>query len=289
MTTRTLDVLFLTNFSSSCQLATTAVERLAEHVRVRLTLLHAAAAGDVGAARARLARFFQGADERMRTRRILHEGSLRGALTALRGRVEPDLVVAPGSRRPWLRLRPSTRAQLVADSPVPVWTVQPGVAAARLGPVRRVGCRLDPTAASQDYLKWAARLAAAAGAELHILHVVPDFFDGALPTAPGPLCEREVADAIRVALGPSDQPHIHVSPGGSSRALRRLVEAAAPDLLVVGPNDAIRSGLFGPQLGGIVGASPRPVLCVGPEVGMRGGALWSRSRRPEEATPAFGW
>jgi hypothetical protein len=199
MTARTLEVVFLTRFSDACARALPAVSALAGRVDLRLTLLraHDPARGSEAAAREALARFFPEADGFEGTRRVTFAGPASEGLHALHDRRAVDLVLAPGLAAAGVfSVGASPRAALVAASPAPVWTLgaRVSVEVLRRAP-RRIACLLHPADRPHTYLHRAARLAADAGAELHVLHVVPDYFEGELGTADEPLCEPEVADA----------------------------------------------------------------------------------------------
>lgn len=280
MTARSLEVVFLTRFSDACARALPAVSALAGRVDLRLTLLHAdaPAGGSEAAAREALARFFPEADGFEGTRRVTFAGPAAEGLHALHERRGVDLVLAPGlAAAGVLSLGASPRAALVAASPAPVWTLGARVSVDVLRrPPRRIACLLHPSDRPHAYLHRAARLAADAGAELHVLHVVPDFFDGELGTVGDPLCAPEVAELVHAALGPGVSPSVHVSPGGTADALRGLVRDCAPDLLVLGPRDALRDRLLGACIHEVADQIECPVLCVGPEVGAPGSAAGRR-------------
>jgi nucleotide-binding universal stress UspA family protein len=276
MTERPKEVVFLTSFSEACARALPAVSALAERLDLRLTLLHAcdpARASEVAACEA-LARYFPDADRLEGTRRVTWSGAAIDAVHALHARRSVDLLLAPDlAPARFFSLGASPRAALIAACPAPVWTLGARAAVDVLRrPPQRIACLLHPAARGQGYLHRAARLAADAGAELHVLHVVPDFFEGEIGSESGPLCLEEVADALRTALGPDAAPVVHVSPGGSSGALRELVRGCAPDLLVLGPHDSLRDRFLGTCIHEVADQVECPVLCVGPAVGAPGAA-----------------
>ncbi len=276
MSDRPTEVVFLTSFSEACARALPAVSALAERLDLRLTLLHACdpASASEAAAREGLSRFFPDADRLDGTRRVTWSGAAIDAVRALHALRPVDLLLAPGlAPARLLSLGASPRAALVAACPAPVWTLGAHVDADVLQrPPRRIACLLQPAARGHGYLRRAAGLAADAGAELHVLYVVPDFYDGELGAVGEPLCAGEVADAIRDALGPDVAPSVHVSPGGSSSALRELVRGCAPDLLVLGPSDSLRDRFLGTCIHEVADQIACPVLCVGPAVGAKGPA-----------------
>lgn len=267
MTRRTMDVVFLTNFTDGCFRAIPALAQMADDLAIRLTLLHAfdPEKEQVSAAEAKLASFFPEADRFADTRRVVLPGPLPDAVRAHAARRHVDLFIAPGSDRlrP-LRLRPSTRAALIAVSEAPVWTTGPRVLpASLLRPPRRIACWLDPDATDAAYLRLSAELALQLGGELHVLHVTPEFHEGAYIRPSVPLHAGEVATSVSGQLDLDVPLKVHVAPGGDPRAVLDLAHRCEPDLLILSPRRSVRSRLFGPGVSRVVDLAPCPVLCVG--------------------------
>lgn len=263
---KSYELAFLTDFTERCAQTVPAVTQLARELGARLTLLHAC---DARCAHPRdaLERFAPEVDLLHGARRLSYEGDAVDAVRELASRRTLDMLFAPGLRRgPAIRLRTTPRAALVASCPAPVWTL--GARArpdALRWPPRRIACWLDPRSRHTDYLRRAARLAEELGGELHVLHVAPDFQEGELGVAAGPVCADEVAEVLRDTLGRTLAPVIHVAPGGSSAGLLSLIRACAPDLLALSPRDSLRWGLFGARLHSLADRVDCPVLCFGPE------------------------
>lgn len=267
-------LVFLTSFSQGCFRAIPAVAQMVDDLDARLTILHAydPSRSTASGAQATLDSFFPEADRFVGTRRVLYEGSLFDALRDLGERRGFDLLIAPSVDRVWpLRWGASARANLVAGADVPVWTIGRSVSPEALRrPTRRVACLLDAGDRVHSYLQRAATLATSLRGELLVLHAVPDFAEGEIRTAPGALCADEVSEVVHRAIGRAAlDVSVHVAPGGSPSAVRRLAESCAPDLLVLNPRDSLRPHLFGRRVSALADVLPCPVLFVGPEVRTR--------------------
>jgi nucleotide-binding universal stress UspA family protein len=96
-----------------------------------------------------------------------------------------------------------------------------------------VATDLDPS--SDAALDSASRLAAAAGAALHVVHVVSS--DGAVAEDPPP---SHVADAVREALERANVSQrvarIHILSGSPPSTIRSLAQRVAADVVVIGPH-----------------------------------------------------
>lgn len=267
MNQRATEVVFLTSFNESCVRAIPALTRMASDLATRLTLLHAfdPRKESRDAAEARLASFFPEADRFTDTRRVVLQGPLTTAVRQHAERRHVDLFIAPGfDRARPLRFGSSTRAELVSVSPAPVWTLGQRVPSANLlRPVRRIACWLDPEDKDATYLRLSADLARKLGGELHILHVAPEFYEGAYLSPSTPLHAGEVAASVTGQLEADIPMKIHVAPGGNPAAVLDLAQACEPDLLVVSPRRSVRQRLLGLRLSRLVDRASCPVLCVG--------------------------
>jgi nucleotide-binding universal stress UspA family protein len=102
--------------------------------------------------------------------------------------------------------------------------------------LRTVLVATDLDQASDVALDSAHRLAKAAGASLHVVHVLvpaPGENAGAAP-------REESADSLRTALRraglPDDDAKIHLVPGPPAEVIRSLADRMAADVVVVGPH-----------------------------------------------------
>lgn len=262
-----MEVVFLINFTEGCFRAIPALAQMADDLAIRLTLLHtfdpekeqAAAAED------RLASFFPEADRFADTRRVTLPGPFLAAVRAHVARCDVDLFVVPDSDRLRLpRLGPSLRAELILASEAPVWTIGPRVRhTCLIRPPRRIACWFDPDATNDGYLRLAAELARQLGGELHIVHVTPEFHEGASLRASVPQHASEVATSVGVQIDLDVPLEVHVAPGGDSRAVLDLMQRCEPDLLILSPRRSVRSRLFGPDVSRLVDLASCPVICVG--------------------------
>lgn len=137
------------------------------------------------------------------------------------------------------------------------------------GPVRKIVCGADLEDAAP--LRYAARLARRAAAELVVVHAVRDLPDesgrGLVPASYGPVLVEEARRGLDRALTLLEvapgRVLARVVPGSPSRALLRAAEDESADLLVVG----IHSHVLGSTTHPIVRGAPCPVLTIPPEGG----------------------
>lgn len=112
-----------------------------------------------------------------------------------------------------------------------------------------VATDLDP--ASDSAVDTGRRLAAAAGAALHVVHVrelAPADEAAARPT--GDPLERQVAAALHRAGASDRDAAIHVVSGPPPEAIRAVSEVIGADVIVLGPHRGGQSAASGPRLGG---------------------------------------
>lgn len=268
---RSLGAVFLTSFSVPCFQVTPALAQMADDLDVQLTLAHAFDPEKErrSEVEAKLRSFFPEADAFVGCRRVAREGRVIDAVNGLVTEQPIDLLIAPPSDPLGLpSIAPSLRAELLLQVGTMLWTAGPSVLPNKLRRrPRNIACWLDFDTQEACYLaalRAAAQYAEAAEAQLHILYVVPDVFEGSLRGPSVPLHAGEVWDALRLHL-PSGlaRPEILVSPGGF-RPVADLLRRCDADLLVMGSEQAVLSGWFGPRMNPLISQALCPVLCVGP-------------------------
>jgi nucleotide-binding universal stress UspA family protein len=266
-----LQVLFLTNFSDSCYRAIPSMAQLTDEVETRLTIMHVVPeAGTSNAvAERKLASFFPEADSYPGSRRQLGHGDVVEAAKRFCAEETVDLIVAPssdplGMPRFWTK---SLRSRLLSHCDVPVWTMSHDVDAAIFSRgTRNVGCWVDLEKSDTRHISLASELASKTGAQLHLLHALPEIEEDALlmpADSVAPLYESGARQAIQALLGwmPS-RPEIHVATGSLRKVLPRLTRDLQLDLMFVSDAQALREGWFGANLSSAVDRATCPVVCV---------------------------
>lgn len=259
------DVLFITNFSDACFRATRAVAQMVDEIDGRLTILYArdAERESERATMEKLHSFFPEADHFRGTQRVLAEGDVISAVAA-QLRKDIDYVVAPVPTRfglPRVAHR-STRASLLLEHRAQVWTSGKHTVPAKLGaPARNVACWLDTNSGDNYHLRRACDYAVEVGARLHLLHVVPDMYEGTITESPVPLNESEVSELVPFAVR-RQQTEIHVAPGGGKRALVDLLRKCDADVLFLNERQSVQHRLLGIAMSGIVHSAPCPTISV---------------------------
>lgn len=130
----------------------------------------------------------------------------------------------------------ATAERAVRTAPCPVWLVRPG---APPGPIRRILCAVDGSAAADAALSVAGRLAGCLGADLAAVCVLPRL-DGPLALTLRPPIPRARATArgFRAALARADLGAVPVRVvcrrGRTDQAILRAAAELQADLLVLG-------------------------------------------------------
>lgn len=268
-----LEALFLTNFSDACFHASRAVAQLADDLQLRLSILHVydPRQEDRRAAEEKLHSFFPEADRFRGCRRIIDEGEVVDAVSRLQLDRRVDLVIAPVSdsvRLPRLRHR-SIRVRLLAECGLSVFTIDRKADFSKLGsPPRNVACWLDFDAPA-THLKLAVDFASTTGARLHLLHALPELYEGSILPPSQPLHRQEVVEAVHSQLGPTAiRPEIHILPRSGAGALLKLVRSCNADLLFVNEAQAINDGLLSSSMSSEVQSVPCPTICVSNRAGV---------------------
>ncbi len=246
---RPLEVVFLTNYTDFCYRTIPALAQMADDFKVRLTILHAS--GDrvpTDEDRTKLASFFPEADSYPNCRRTVMKGSPLEAVHRLLLIHPIDLLAAPASDplglpRFW---RPAFRARLMRETRLPLWTIDRRTDLTKLrGTPHRIGCWIDFHRGWANSLTFAGAYAEATGAELHILHALPDISEGMLAvpgdTGSRPLHPKGIVDSVTRAASTFRVPtRVHIAENDRRRTQTRLIADARLDLLFSGdPNPAL--------------------------------------------------
>lgn len=171
-----------------------------------------------------------------------------------------DVVILGSHRRHGLRrlVLGSTGKKMLRVCPSPVWVTSGHDG----GAVRKILAATDFSETSLQAVKTAAVLASQFGAELHILHSVPQYGEPIYRGMPLPLGEgdswqdkmneraRKTIDEHLSKLAlvePIDASHIHLAQGPANVTIQSAVHELGIDLLVVGT--AARRGLSGILIG----------------------------------------
>jgi hypothetical protein len=270
-----LDVLFLTNFSDHCFRVIPAVAQMADHVPVRLTLMHVYDATCTTARQATetLDSFFPEADRYRSCHRVVAAGPVVPAVRRHLSIWPTNLLVAPASDPiglPRVGDR-SLRAQLLEACGVPIWTMGRRVRVGKLlQPVRNVACWIDVRDSQHPHLPFAVEYAHRLGATLHLLQGLPSIDEGML-IAPGDpdksLHPDDVAEEMmRLCRDAPARPQIQVGQGEGRRAMARMLAHCDADIVFVRDDEWLLARWFGLNVGLRLGdAAPCPAVYVSPK------------------------
>ncbi len=231
-----------------------------------VTLLHVREPGDAGpeaAARlAALARAVEETDLTVRTESV--DGEPADAIARRAAAVGASAIVlgTHGGRGLERLMLGSVAETVLHHATCPVATLR-GPAHAG-GPIRKIVCGAD--FADLAPLRYAARLAERAAAELVVVHAVPELPEpgrrSLVPGSYGPAlieeARRELAREIASLGAPAGSVRECVVPGPAPRALLRCAASEAADLLVVGVHPHVLGGATHP----VVRGADCPVLTV---------------------------
>ncbi|HLH01060.1 MAG TPA: universal stress protein [Bryobacteraceae bacterium] len=179
-------ILFPVDFSDRCASAAPMAEIFAGRFQAELTLLHVVeplAYNDIpvdsnGIAEERLGSFLVDDLKHFDVRRVLMEGAAAAKIIEYAHSQSADLIMMPThGYGPFRRLiLGSVTAKVLHDAECPVWTGAHMEQVPRLEDIslKRIVCALDLEAQSCPTASWAKKLAAEFGAELAIVHAVPD-------------------------------------------------------------------------------------------------------------------
>jgi len=233
---RPLEVVFLTNFTDFCYRSIPAIAQMADDFSMRLTIVNTTIHRQPTAEdRTRLKSFFPEADSYPRCRRIVTKGDPIEAVKRL-SMVDPiDLVIAPASDPLGLPhfWHSSLRTRLMRDSRIPLWTIDRRTQPSRLRKApQRVGCWIDFHKGWTNHLAFAAAYASATGAELHVLHALPEIVEGLLLLNDEPLHRNTIVEAVSREVNSLAVPvQIHVAGGDTKRTRAKLMERTGLDIV----------------------------------------------------------
>lgn len=281
-TTRPFEIAFLTSFSDTCFRAIPGVARMCDDLQARLTLVHAHDPQRCSAetANARLRGFFPEADGYEGSRRVLWRGTPADAVRQLQQDRPIDLLVAPASDATGLaRLaRRSVRSGLLRERIPALWTVGPESSPATLArAVRTVACCLPVGEAGHAHVRLASRYAAAMGAALHLVHVLPEVHDGSLlrlAYAPSVEPRATVRRMGHQLVAGAPLPRVHVT--RERDLVTTLEESCLADVVFVQGESWVRRPLGRRRLATALDQLRRPVFCVTPSAA---DADWTLTRR----------
>jgi hypothetical protein len=235
---RPLEVVFLTNFNDYCYRSIPALAQLADDFAMRLTIAYSSncnprSIDDMK----KLEAFFPEADSYARCRRLLMTGDLVDAVNRLAITQPVDLLIAPAADPlgfPRIGHR-SLRAKLLREARIPLWSIGRRTKPAKLRSTpRHVGCWVDFHRGWTSPIGFAREYARATGADLHILHALPEIHEGRLAPDEQPLFEDSVVEAVTKAIGPSPVPmHFHIAESDRKSSRTKLIETSGADIVFV--------------------------------------------------------
>ncbi|MEC3889824.1 universal stress protein [Xanthomonas campestris] len=274
MQTTPTHLIFATNFSETCHAAIPTVAQLVDRLRARLTILHVHAKGKRAQAQQSLDAFFAEASNYPGCERALASGpAAAGIVSFCRSRDDALLIMPPSERiglpRP---LHVSLRARVLQRVGTPMLTLPYADAIPRDGAVGgHVACWITGRETNLESLRDAAALARRRGADLHLLHVMPELSEGLLVDSlfnDKPLTENAAASWLGdLALQLQDDDlrvRIHVAAGNPRREIAGLLKRACADVLVVERDALVRPGIWHSSLQSTLARSPCVLICLPP-------------------------
>ncbi len=143
--------------------------------------------------------------------------------------------------------------------------------------VKNILYALELSSISPKIVPWVKLLVKQFGAELHVLHVVPDMAYWGVPYASERMLSRDREGLIRKAkamvdefclehLGLEIEPKIQVVAGHPADEIAKYAGEAQMDLLIIGTHGkrGLDRALFGSVADQVLRLSPVPVFCVNP-------------------------
>ncbi|NYI20437.1 nucleotide-binding universal stress UspA family protein [Xanthomonas arboricola] len=274
MQTTPTHLIFATNFSETCHAAIPTVAQLVDRLRARLTILHVHAKGKRAQARQSLDAFFAEASNYPGCERALASGpAAAGIVSFCRSRDDALLIMPPSERTGLPRpLHVSLRARVLERVATPMLTLPYADAIPRDGAGGgHVACWITGRETSLDTLRDAAAMARRRGADLHLLHVMPDISEGLLVDSlfnDKPLTEAAAASWLSdLALQLHDDDlrvRLHVAVGNPRREIAGLLKRACADVLVVEHDAVVRRGVWRSSLQATLAKTPCVLICLPP-------------------------
>ncbi|NIJ89944.1 nucleotide-binding universal stress UspA family protein [Xanthomonas campestris] len=274
MQTTPTHLIFATNFSEACHAAIPTVAQLVDRLRARLTILHVHAKGKRAQARQSLDAFFAEASNYPGCERALASGpAAAGIVSFCRSRDDALLIMPPSERTGLPRpLHVSLRARVLERVATPMLTLPYADAIPRDGAGGgHVACWITGRETSLDTLRDAAAMARRRGADLHLLHVMPDISEGLLVDSlfnDKPLTEAAAAswlsDLVLQLRDDDLRVRLHVAVGNPRREIAGLLKRACADVLVVEHDAVVRRGVWRSSLQATLAKTPCVLICLPP-------------------------
>ncbi|PPU07911.1 universal stress protein [Xanthomonas arboricola] len=274
MQTTPTHLIFATNFSETCHAAIPTVAQLVDRLSARLTILHVHAKGKRAQAQQSLDAFFAEASNYPGCERALAGGpAAAGIVSFCRSRDDALLIMPPSERTGLPRpLHVSLRARVLQRVATPMLTLPYADAIPRDGAVGgHVACWITGRETSLESLRDAAALARRRGADLHLLHVVPEISEGLLVDSlfnDKPLSEDAAAswlgDLVQQLPDEDLRVRIHVAVGNPRREIAGLLKRACADVLVVEHDAIVRRGVWRSSLQSALAKTPCVLICLPP-------------------------
>ncbi|MBB3805402.1 nucleotide-binding universal stress UspA family protein [Xanthomonas arboricola] len=274
MQTTPTHLIFATNFSETCHAAIPTVAQLVDRLRARLTILHVHAKGKRAQARQSLDAFFAEASNYPGCERALASGpAAAGIVSFCRSRDDALLIMPPSERTGLPRpLHVSLRARVLERVATPMLTLPYADAIPRDGAGGgHVACWITGRETSLDTLRDAAAMARRRGADLHLLHVMPDISEGLLVDSlfnDKPLTEAAAAswlsDLVLQLRDDDLRVRLHVAAGNPRREIAGLLKRACADVLVVEHDAVVRRGVWRSSLQATLAKTPCVLICLPP-------------------------
>lgn len=272
------------DFEADSRRALAMSANIASATGARLQVVHVVPEGNAGEALARarseLQRAVPPASARLAVEARVLQGAAPAAAIVAAAEVERAelIVIGAHGKTGWRRaLLGSVAERVVQLAPCPVLTVGGTAPARDARAFRRILCSCDFSAASDAALRHAARLAAASGAKLIVLHVAepaPPMADLGIPVGIAPVPEPEILDRLlsaleaRVAKVTDGVPRARceVKIGFAAAAIVEHARDEDADLVVVGSHGrrGWKHALLGSTAERVVRTADRPVLVVKP-------------------------
>ncbi|MBB4594504.1 MULTISPECIES: universal stress protein [Xanthomonas] len=274
MQTTPTHLIFATNFSETCHAAIPTVAQLVDRLRARLTILHVHAKGKRAQARQSLDAFFAEASNYPGCERALASGpAAAGIVSFCRSRDDALLIMPPSERTGLPRpLHVSLRARVLERVATPMLTLPYADAIPRDGAGGgHVACWITGRETSLDTLRDAAAMARRRGADLHLLHVMPDISEGLLVDSlfnDKPLTEAAavswLSDLVLQLRDDDLRVRLHVAVGNPRREIAGLLKRACADVLVVEHDAVVRRGVWRSSLQATLAKTPCVLICLPP-------------------------
>jgi nucleotide-binding universal stress UspA family protein len=273
-------ILFPVDFSDSCVAMAAYVERAATIFGASVTIVHVCdlashngfelyarrsdeiAEDHWNLARNKLALFLPSAFPRGSCQRLLLAGDPARAISSAAKKGKFDLIVMPTHAGRFRRMfLGSTTARVLNEASCPVLTTQHAETPPRSAEHRRWVCAIGLSSDSERVLDFAKRASSAAGAELSVIHAVPEGNgrSDTLMLGEEGMARRHIAE-FREKAGSGTA--VCIATGPVKETLLDAVREASADVLVIGRSRRGASGHLDDLTYSLVRDSPCPVVSV---------------------------